>query len=108
MALCKPNLFRKRGSVLQITVKVVPSSGMQKCVLDKSGRLKCYVKSPAEKGLANDEVVKVIARLAGLANQDIRLISGATFRTKVLSLATTMTYEQLLVKLGCEVQRALL
>jgi uncharacterized protein YggU (UPF0235/DUF167 family) len=101
-------LCRKRGKVLQITVKVVPSSGMQKCVLDKSGRLKCYVKSPAERGLANDEVVKLMARLIGLKNQEVRLVTGATFRTKVLSLETTMTYEQLLVKLGCEVQRALL
>lgn len=94
--------------MLQITVKVVPSSGMQKCVLDKSGRLKCYVKSPAERGLANDELVKVIARLAGLTQHDVRLVSGATFRSKVLSLATAMTYEQFLEKLGLEVQRALL
>jgi len=43
---------------LVFDLKVVPRSGRNKWVLDKSGKLKCYLKSPPEKGLANKELIK--------------------------------------------------
>ena len=39
---------------LVIEIKVFPSSGRQKFVIDKSGKLKCYLKNPPEKGKAKN------------------------------------------------------
>ena len=44
---------------LIITVKVVPASGRNQWVIDKSGALKCFLKSPAEQGKANKELIKI-------------------------------------------------
>lgn len=92
---------------LQISVTVVPSSGKTGCVFNKQQRLKCYLKSAAEKGKANDELIYFFARLCGVPQRDVEIITGFTFRTKLLLIKTTMTYEQLLQALGLEKQQAL-
>lgn len=98
----------KGNSVIQISLKVVPRAGKRGCVLDKNGKLKCFLTSPPEDGKANKELIAFLAKSWRCAQSDILIIRGATSRTKVLEVRTTRTYEQLLMALGCEVQRAVL
>lgn len=85
---------------LLVIIKVVPSSGRSAWTLDKSGTLKCYLKSPAEKGLANKELIKKLAHDLDLTQADIDIIQGLTIRIKTLKIKSTLTLNQVLLKLG--------
>lgn len=95
------------AKTLRITVKVVPSSGMRKWALDKSGALKCYLKSPPEDGAANAELIKTLAKALGITQQDVAIVTGATSRTKLLAVRTELSLQEIYKILGLEVQNAL-
>jgi len=92
---------------LVVSIKVVPSSGKSSCVLDKNDNLKCYLKSPPEKGKANKELIKLLAGELSIAQQKVSLISGLTSRNKKIKIDLDITFEQLLEKLGIECQQKL-
>lgn len=85
-----------------LNIKVVPSSGITKMVVDKNGLLKCYLKNPPEKGLANDELVKLLAKTIGIPQAQVIIIQGATSRQKKIKIITDISVESLLQKLGIE------
>lgn len=87
-----------------IEVKVVPSSGKSECKLDKSGRLKCYLKSPPERNEANNELVKLFAKALKLTQNEVEIIAGATSRTKKLKISKSMTHDEVLEHLGIQRQ----
>ena len=89
---------------LVIEVKVVPSSGRSQWLLDKSGMLKCYLKNPPERGLANDELVKTLAKALGIPQAEILIIVGAASRTKKIKISRELTRDQVLAALGIEQQ----
>ncbi len=89
---------------LIVQIKVVPSSGQSRWIIDKSGILKGYLKNPAERGLANEELVKTIAKALRITQNHITIVSGATDRNKRIKIDTNITYEQLLAALGIERQ----
>ena len=93
---------------LMITIKVVPKSGKPRWKLEPSGQLKCYLKNPAEKGRANAELIKRLAKALGLAADGVVLVSGATSRTKLIKLITDLTYDQVLEALGIARQTSFL
>ena len=90
---------------LIIDIKVVVQSGKQELSMDKSGILKCFIKSAPEDGKANREVVQVIADFIGVPKKSVEIIQGLTNRKKRLAIQTGLTYDQFLVKLGCDVQK---
>jgi len=94
--------------VLIFDVKVVPSSGRNKWVINSAGKLKCYLKSPPEKGLANRELIKLIAKIAGVTKSDVEIISGATSRNKKIKVFAELTFDDFLAKLGLGRQQSLL
>ena len=49
-----------------LDIKVVPSSGKQRIEVDKTGKLKCHLKSPPEKGKANHELIKFLSQKLSL------------------------------------------
>ena len=81
---------------LTCTIKVVPKSGKQKAVLDKTGRLKIYLKSPPEDGKANKELVSYLSRVLKIPQRDIVIFVGEHGRTKMLKIHKEITFEQLL------------
>ena len=93
---------------LIIAIKVQPSSGRSVLQLDKKGCLKAYLKSAPEDGKANAELLKLIARELNCPQASVRLVGGATFRTKRIELVLPLSYEQLLTKLGLVTQTTLL
>ncbi len=89
---------------LTLQIKVVPSSGRSSWDIDKSGTLKCYLKSEAQKGKANQELIKRIAKLVGLAQNEVQILQGATSRKKLVRITKPLTYEQFLDLLGLKIE----
>jgi len=93
--------------VLIFDLKVVPSSGRNKWMLDTSGKLKCYLKSPPEKGLANRELIKLISKVLGVARSEVSILSGLSSRNKRIRVNTDVSFNKLLLMLGIENQQKL-
>ncbi|MFH1643729.1 MAG: DUF167 domain-containing protein [bacterium] len=87
-----------------IDVKVIPASGRQFFFLDKSEKLKCYLKNPPEKGKANDELIKLISKKLSLPKSNIEIVLGAKDRNKKIKIDTNLSYDEILLKLGVEKQ----
>lgn len=88
-------------------IKVTPSSNRQQWSLDKNGTLKCFLKSPPEKGKANKELIESLSKSLGIPKKEIEIISGLTSRKKRVTLPLIITFDQLLKKLGIEQQQSL-
>jgi uncharacterized protein (TIGR00251 family) len=92
---------------LVFDLKVMPNSGKNKWIIDKSGRLKAYLKSPAQKGLANQELINLLSDLLKMPKQKISILSGALSRIKKIKIDAQITMDQLLSILGIEKQELL-
>lgn len=90
-----------------LTVKVFPGSGRQVFALDKSGIIKCFLKSQAEKGKANDELVKLLASTLGLGREAIVILKGVTSQRKTLKIATARNEQEVFNALGLGFQKTL-
>jgi uncharacterized protein YggU (UPF0235/DUF167 family) len=87
-----------------LTVKVVPGSGRSDCKLDKNGTLKIYLKSQAEGGRANEELLKMLAKALQVPYGALNIMTGATSRTKMIKIDASITHAQVLACLGIEKQ----
>lgn len=85
-------------------VKVIPSSGKKGWSIDKTGNLKCHLKSPAEQGKANDELIKSLSKALGIPQGMISITSGAQSRKKRIKVDADMTYNKFLELLGIDWQ----
>lgn len=92
---------------LVFNVKVSPNSRQQRWHLDAHGALKCSLRSAPEKGKANKELIELLHTTLSIPKKDIEIISGLTSRQKKVSIQLTITFEQLLTKLGIEQQQLL-
>lgn len=85
---------------LIIDITVYPASGKQKLMLDAQGRLKCYLKSAAENGRANAELVKFLSKTLGYPQDDVEIVSGQISRRKRLKIHKQLSYDQFKELLG--------
>jgi len=85
-------------------VKVFPSSGRKGWTIDKSGNLKCYLKSPAEQGKANNELIKTLAKALGVSQNLISIASGAQSQKKRIKVEMDLTFNKFLELLGIDWQ----
>ena len=83
-----------------LQIKAVPASGRRGFVCDKGGILKCFLKSPPERGLANDELIAQIAELLKIPKNRIQLVAGATSRSKRLLIDVPYNQQEIMRKLG--------
>lgn len=74
-----------RGVLLPL--KVVPGSSREKLVGPYDGRLKLAVRGAPEKGRANRDVVKLLARELDLSRKAVVIVSGETSPEKTVLLA---------------------
>lgn len=91
-----------------IEIKAVPSSGRSKIVLDKSGIIKCYLKSQAESGKANKELIKLFSDILNINQKQIYIISGLTNPKKKIRLDVEIDQKKLYDALGFAMQTNLL
>ena len=87
-----------------LVIKVIPQAGKQKLWLDKSGIIKCALKSAPEKGKANAELVTIISKLLGIPKNTVALVRGETDRTKTIVIDAPFASHQVLAKLGIELE----
>jgi len=85
-------------------VKVFPSSGRKGWTIDKSGNLKCYLKSPAEQGKANNELIKTLAKALGISQNLVSIVSGAQSQKKRIKVEMDLTFNKFLEFLGIDWQ----
>jgi uncharacterized protein len=91
-----------------LTVRVTPGSGRQEILLDREKRIKIFLKRQPEQGAANKELIAYLAKLLHIPQQAISIIRGLTTRMKLLNINAMLTHDQILAKLGLEVQHALI
>ncbi len=77
-------------------LKVTPNSGRQGWQIDKSGILKCFLKSVPENGKANQELIKLLAKALRLPLNAIIILTGDTNRKKRVKIESDINYQQLL------------
>lgn len=85
-------------------VKVTPNSSKKGWSIDKSGHLKCHVKSPAENGKANAELIKSLSKALDISSYMITIVSGEQSRNKRIKVDIEMTFNTLLEHLGIDWQ----
>jgi uncharacterized protein len=88
---------------LIIDIKVKPGSSRSCIALDKAGLLVAYVKSQAQEGKANRELIKLLAQSLAVPQADITIIAGITGRKKKISINQSLTLGQVMCRLGLEV-----
>jgi len=69
-----------------INVKVLPRSSKNEIVGFEGENLKVRVKSPPVDGLANKDLIKLMAKHLDISKDRIEIISGHTSRLKILRL----------------------
>jgi uncharacterized protein (TIGR00251 family) len=72
--------------ILHIHVKVHPRSRRQSIEMTGPGEYEVRVFSPAEKGQANGEMIRLIAAHFGLPPSRVRIVRGEKARRKQLAL----------------------
>ncbi|BDC34249.1 hypothetical protein Noda2021_02070 [Candidatus Dependentiae bacterium Noda2021] len=92
---------------LLIEIKAVPQSGRHKWVLDKSGKLKVYLKNPAQDYKANHEIIKSLAQAMRIPMTHIQIVSGAEGRNKRIRIEAEITLSHLLTALGIDNQQTI-
>jgi len=93
---------------LIVEIKVVPSSGRSGFVLDKSGMIKCFLKSPAQDGKANRELIKLVSHGLNIPQKNVYIVHGLTNRKKRLKIDKDMTEDEFFVCLGLVRQQKLI
>lgn len=92
----------KDGDSIIVEIKVVPQAGEFKCSFDKAGVLKCKLKSAAQQGAANGELIKTLAKLLRIPQSSIVIISGMLSRKKRLKIEGCSNYNHFLKAIGLE------
>ena len=71
---------------MKYTIKVIPKSSKNKIVEEKDGFLKIKLRAVPEKGKANTELIKFLAKYFKTAKSNIKIIKGETKRNKIVEI----------------------
>ena len=75
----------KNGSLV-LKIKAFPKSERNAIAGARNGELVVRVRAPAQKGQANKELVKFLAKSLDLTRSEIEILSGDTSRHKIIRL----------------------
>jgi len=75
----------KKSGVVRLTVRAIPNAPETKIleVMDDLS-IRIAIKAPAERGKANEELIKFLVRQFGVAKSGIEILSGSSSRIKVV------------------------
>lgn len=85
-----------------ISIKAVPNSGQLSIKMDKTGIIKCYIKSSPENGKANAELVKFLAKKLKLPQEKVKIIGGVSARSKKILIDADINLNEILRLLDLE------
>lgn len=84
---------------VRFEVRVQPRASRSEIVGEQEGALRVRVAAPPVDGAANDALIELLADLLDVPKRDIRVVSGATSRRKVIE-ADGVTTAQVLALQG--------
>lgn len=86
----KIKLTLKEKGLIYFNVKVRPQAGQSRLVGELADEtLKVDIAAPAEKGRANEELIKLLAKEFGVEKTKVKILAGKTERKKLMKI----TYE---------------
>jgi len=91
--------LRVGNDFVTIEVVVRPSSPRREVLRTDARGIVIAIASPPERGKANDELIRLIAKLAQVPRSAVAILSGETSRRKVVKI-TTNEPTALAAKLG--------
>ena len=71
----------------RITVRLTPRSSREQIVGVRDGALLVRVTAPPVDGVANEALVRLLAKALSVPNREVRIVSGSTSHTKVVEVA---------------------
>jgi len=71
---------------MKYTIKVIPKSSQTEIIEKKDDFLKIKLKAVPEKGRANAELIKFLAKYFKTAKSNIQIIKGETGRNKIVEI----------------------
>ncbi len=71
---------------MKYNIKIIPKSSKTKIVEQKDDFLKIKLKAVPEKGKANTELIKFLAKYFKTAQSNINIIKGGTSRNKIVEI----------------------
>ena len=71
---------------MRITVTVTPGARSERVERVDASRLRVAVTEPPREGRANAAVVRAVARFLGVPTSAVRIVHGATSRSKALEI----------------------
>ena len=74
--------YSENGDSVTFNVRVVPRASRSEVVGELNGDLKVRIAAPPVDGAANEEVVKLIAKVFGRPRSDVILLTGHTSKVK--------------------------
>lgn len=80
---------------VRFEVRVQPRASRSEVVGAQEGALRVRLAAPPVDGAANDALIELLAHLLNIAKRDIRIVTGATSKRKVIE-ADGVTAEQVL------------
>jgi hypothetical protein len=78
--------YKETARGIELLVKVIPKASRSEIVGWEAHLLKVRLAAVPEKGQANAELIKYLAKLLGIAKSRIELLSGETARQKRILL----------------------
>ena len=69
-----------------LAVKVIPNASCSEIVGWEGETLKVRIKAVAEKGKANEELIRLLAKEFGVPKSGIKILSGKTSRNKRIKI----------------------
>ncbi len=80
-------LCKGEKGALVFGVKAIPGAKKPGVCGEHNGMLKIKLKSPPDKGRANEELAELIASLAGIRESAVKIVKGEHSREKTVALA---------------------
>jgi uncharacterized protein (TIGR00251 family) len=98
--------LRKKAKLMAVIIelKVIPNSKEHGFLVDKSGVIKCRLKSKPEGGKANEELLRLMSKLTGVPTDCFKILRGATSRNKMIKIDVDADLNKVLALLGVQVQ----
>ena len=77
---------RQHGTAVRIIVRVQPRASRSVVEGERGGAWRVRVQAPPVDGAANDAVCALMAESLGVPRRGVRLVGGATARTKIIEI----------------------
>jgi uncharacterized protein (TIGR00251 family) len=74
--------FTEKDGAVTFSVRVVPRASKSEIAGEIDGSLKVRISSPPVDGAANEEVVRLLAKLLNVSRSSVSIVSGYTSKTK--------------------------